>query len=397
MRPALRITFVIALVSGCLWAQRNGTGGGAGTNGPTSGPTPSPPVQQPQTNTIPTQPQRPPVTVSGQVFTADGSILPPGVDIQLVCNGAAKTVSTASPNGTFTAIVGGGSPSGMMGDASEGGTGLMEIAGLSNASGTGAATNPSALSGNSNFSNCDLQAKAPGYVSDRVSYAGRGGGQYMRLVLHRVSGDEGALVSALSLKAPKDAKKYFDNGTALLRRQKYAEAVESFRKAVTAYPQYADAWLALGRAQRRAGHQDESIESFRKAMELDPKFADPWVELGLDAASRSQWQEAAHYLDRAVALDPVGSPISWYTDSIANYSIGKFDEAERSIRKEMTLDTQHANPRAPYVLGMILAAKKDFPGAAANLRQYIAFSPTASDIEIVLKQAADLEAISVSQ
>ena len=212
------------------------------------------------------------------------------------------------------------------------------------------------------------------------------------LVLHRVGADEGTTVSTLSLKAPKDAKKNFDKGNDLFRQKKYASAIESFHKAVTAYPQYADAWLAMGRAQQKAGQQEESLASFRKAMDLDQKLAGPWQELGLAAASHSQWQDAAHFLDRAVELDPVNSPTAWYVDSIANYSLGKLDEAERCMRKEMKLDSQHANARAPYILGLILMAKKDFPEAAASLKEYIAASPNAPDIETVRKQLADLEA-----
>jgi Tfp pilus assembly protein PilF len=80
------------------------------------------------------------------------------------------------------------------------------------------------------------------------------------------------VVSLLSLKAPRDAKKNFDKGTEQARANKLADAAASFQKSVASYPQYADAWLSLGKVQEQLGAKDAAREDFQKAMDLDDKL-----------------------------------------------------------------------------------------------------------------------------
>ncbi len=49
------------------------------------------------------------------------------------------------------------------------------------------------------------------------------------IVLHRITGDEGRVVSLLALRAPKDAKKSFDKGTEQVRANKLTDAAASFK------------------------------------------------------------------------------------------------------------------------------------------------------------------------
>jgi regulator of sirC expression with transglutaminase-like and TPR domain len=64
---------------------------------------------------------------------------------------------------------------------------------------------------------------------------------------------------------------------------------------------------------------------------------------------------------------------------------------EKSARIGARLDTRHNIPRINYLLGLILAQKDDFQGAAENLRLYLQFSPTATDTAKVQQQLAEIE------
>jgi hypothetical protein len=52
--------------------------------------------------------------------------------------------------------------------------------------------------------------------------------------------------------------------------------------------------------------------------------------------------------------------MAWYFNAMANYNLGRFEQAERSVRAEMKLDK---NPRAQYLLGLVPIARKDLRGA----------------------------------
>ena len=104
------------------------------------------------------------------------------------------------------------------------------------------------------------------------------------------------------------------------------------------------------------------------------------MELGLLVAKDGKWEESGKYLDRAVQLDPLDFPQAWYADAVANYNIRNYDAAEKSARSAVRLDPRHANPRSDYLLGLVLAEKKDYAGAAAELAEFVKLAPNAPDL-----------------
>jgi tetratricopeptide (TPR) repeat protein len=210
------------------------------------------------------------------------------------------------------------------------------------------------------------------------------------IVLHRIAAGEGRTVSVLALKAPRDAKKSFDKGVSLAAAHKLPAAVASFESAVASYPEYADAWLGMGKVQWEMGGKEAARGSFAKALDLDSKLVGPWQELGFLACDDSKWEDAIRYLDQAVRLDPMDSPGAWYYDALANYNLGRFAQAERSVRAEMKLD-RGANPREVLLLGLVLIGRRDLEGGAEALRNYIATAPESEDVTLARKQLSSLE------
>lgn len=314
----------------------------------------------------------------------DGSPLPINVNIQSVCLNKQRTVAHASSSGEF-GFQWADNTGSIFEDASENSRLPSTLANNSGGSSSG----PSRLDP---LANCELRAELAGYTSSRISLYQHNSLDAFDvgvIVLHRRTEDEGRTVSALSLRAPKDAKKNFEKGTEQAKANKPADAAASFQKAVASYPQYADAWFSLGQVERQMGARDEARTDFQKAMDLDDKLVGPWQQLGFLASDASKWDEAVHYLDQAVRLDPM-SPMPWYFDAMANYNIQKFDAAERDVRAEMKLNPGQ-NPRSEYLLGLILIARKDMAGGAAALRAYLATTPNGPDSEMAKKQLSRVE------
>src|SRR5450759_1538120 len=106
-------------------------------------------------------------------------------------------------------------------------------------------------------------------------------------------------------------------------------------------------------------------------MEIDDKLIAPWRELGFLASAKADWPETARCLDQAVKLDPTGSPRAWYLDATAHYNLKHYDVAEGAARTAIRLDPKHRNPRADFLLGLVLIAKEDYRGGATMLRSYM--------------------------
>lgn len=412
-----RLAAVSLIAVFALWAQKGGGGIGAGGGATSGSPGSSIGSTSPGTlsrNPSPTSPTttpgiQTPIFLSGKVVMADGVPLPPGIAIQRICQGLARTVAYTDTKGNFSFQW--GDYAGITPDASEpgsfgipggGGGGLSATtAGGSQVSNrTSTAGIPQSGGLGSSIGACELRASLAGYTSDSVNlfmHRSMDNPDVGRIVLHRNTAVEGVSISATSFNAPKDARKAYERGLTSLHKGKQDEAGKDFEKAVGIYPTYADAWVELGRL-RIAGQQTEPArDAFQKALSADSKLVAPYLELGMMSAREQNWQDSAQYLDKAVQLDPVDFPQAWYVDAVANFNLKKLEPAEKSAREAVKLDPQHRNPRADYLLGLVLMEKRDYAGAAAELKNYLAMSPTADNQDEVKKQLEQLEKIQAPQ
>jgi uncharacterized protein HemY len=72
------------------------------------------------------------------------------------------------------------------------------------------------------------------------------------------------------------------------------------------------------------------------------------------------------------------------------------DAAEKSALAAERLDTRHAIPKVSHLLGLILALKKDYAGAAERFKTYLKFAPEAKDAAKVQAQLAEVEKITAA-
>jgi Tfp pilus assembly protein PilF len=363
----LRGVLAAIVCAALLCAQSSSTAGGNGTPS-TSGAseTPRPPGGEPRAILTP------PIFITGVVMTDDGSSLPRNIAIQSICGPVKRSMTHAADNGTFAfrwmAVAS------SFGDASQ----------VARTSGNGAASLTGSRSGSRGLdplANCELLAETPGYSSIRASLYNRAGQQNFdigAIVIHRAVESDGHAVSILALQAPKSARKSYAKAMSLAAEKRTAAALANFQMALKLYPKYADAWLGAGKAQWELGHPEDARSAFEKALELDDRLVDPWRELGYLACAQSKWEDALRYLEQAVRLDPIGSAAPWHFEAIANYNLGRYEAAERGVRTELRLD-RGKNPQGLYLLGLVLAAREDFPGAAKALESYLAVASLSAD------------------
>lgn len=375
------------------------TGGSAGgsTAPPASITRPTTPTQ-PNNTGSPSMPA--PIFLTGQVLLEDGTPPSSPVVIERVCHGQSHAEGYTDSKGYFSIQL--FQPySSVMQDASEDSLGprmgSLSAGGLTPA-GAGSplgASSSGSLAQDRVLLDCELRAKLPGYRSQSVMLASRrpmDPPDVGVILLHRNAGaEDGSTVSAASLAAPKDARKAYEHGEAALARHKPEDARKDFEKAVAAYPGYAAAWCELGKLQMADRDAVGARRSFEAAAKADPKFADPYVELATIEFLARNWQALADVTEKALTLDAFDYPQAFYYNAVANYYLKRMDQAEKSAREAERLDTRHQIVNDWRLLGVILAQRQDYAGAAEQLRNYLKLAPEAPDAATVRAQLAEVE------
>lgn len=369
------------------------TSGNTGAAGPTTGlPTRTPPTTTP-TPTQP-QPQQPtqPIFISGRVMLEDGSSPTESVTIERVCSGSPHAEGYTDSKGYFSIRLGDVN-NGVMQDASEEtrfGAGGIPMSTM----GTSGTTSSMGRFGENRYFDCELRARLAGYRSQSVSLANRrpmDPPDVGVILLHRLGASEGTTVSAAALGAPKDARKAFSKGLEALKKHKLDDAVKNFQKTVDIYPKHAAAWVELGRIRLGAGDAVEARAYFEKAAQAEPKFAMPYLEMAIIEYKAQHWPQLAELSAKVVSLDSFDFPQAHFLNAVANYYLKDLDAAEKSAREAVRLDTRKEYASTFRLLGVILAQKQDYTGAADQFKAYLATGPQANDAAAVRNQLAQVE------
>jgi tetratricopeptide (TPR) repeat protein len=244
------------------------------------------------------------------------------------------------------------------------------------------------------FFGCEIRAVLPGYRSNAVSLANI---RYLdnpdvgSIVLHRIGNGEGLTISATSALAPKDAQKAYAKALDAAAKGKREEAKANLEKAVALYPRYAAAWFELGKWNEQNSDFDTARSNYQQAVQADSKYLPPYERLSALAFKDKDWQHLSDYSAKLLSLDPLNYPDAYYTNGVAGLQLQQYDAAEKSLREAVRLDPEHKNPRAQYVLGLVLAQKHDYAAAAESIRAFLAASPSESDADFIRKQLAQIE------
>jgi len=172
------------------------------------------------------------------------------------------------------------------------------------------------------------------------------------------------------------------------------------------------AYLLLSIAYLRLGDAVKAYEAVNKARALDPLNPEMYRQLSdvlqhqhhndesniaavqasaITSLQDKNWQGAADLSERVLRFNSTDYPTAYYLNAMANLHLGNLDQAEKSAREAIRLDSERHNPRTKYVLGLILAEKHDYKRAADLLNAYLEALPNAPDAEIVRRQLREIE------
>jgi len=102
---------------------------------------------------------------------------------------------------------------------------------------------------------------------------------------------------------PAAAARFMTEGAALHQQQKYAEAVEQYRKAIAADPTQKNAYYNMGLAYYALKKYPETEQACISALKVDPGFADAQYMLTLAYVQQRSWNEAEREAKILAGLD----------------------------------------------------------------------------------------------
>jgi tetratricopeptide (TPR) repeat protein len=325
--------------------------------------------------------------LSGKFVLEDGTPPPDRIRVELTCNSIPRPQGWSDAKGYFTVQLGITNPDEAF-DLSY--SNPMERP----PGGAASVTAPASVDAiPKDLTGCDLRGALLGYSSSIVSLTAHrrlDSPDVGTIVLHRLANVEGLTVSATTALAPPDARKSLDKAMEALKKRNTDDAQKELKKAVEIYPAYAVAWYQLGRVHESRSRWKEAADAYRKSIAADAKYLYPYERLYLVTSHEELWPEVREVTANVIRLDPVDFPRAYYFNAIANLQLNDMDAAEKSAREAVRLDLA-ANPRAGYVLGVILARKSGFGEAADLLRAYLKAAPNSVEVETVKQQLAALD------
>ncbi len=367
---SVRVVLVLAVLTSlpaATLAQRNRGGGGTTSGKPGMGPDTTSP-------TAPTPTVSRPLFISGKVLLDGGGNPPEPVVIERLCNGSTRRQGYTDARGTFQFQ-------------------LDQSPGFQDASESSNSGNPFASLGRNSqnqdtfklqYQGCEFRAVLSGFISSTAPLRLQGSTWEYDLgtiFLKRLEEAPGTTISMTTMTAPNDAKHAYEKGKKALDAGKLPEAEKDLTKAVGVYPNFAAAWSLLGDIHQQQKQFEQATNEYKQALAADPRFVNPSFGLGLIAMQEKRWQDAAQFTDQVIKMNSLAFPTSYFYNAVANYNLGKMEQAEASARKFKSLDTQHHHPDAALLLGQILAQKNDFSGAAQEFKEYLTLVPDASNAD----------------
>jgi outer membrane protein assembly factor BamD (BamD/ComL family) len=336
--------------------------------------------------------------LNGQIKTTDGSAVPFDVMVERICNERVRQQVYAGPQGAFSMQM--GSKADVIADA----TADVDLRDMGNAN------DPSLGIPRRLLQNCELRASAPGFrprvlmLMDLTVTAGTV--DVGTMVVERATKVEGATLNVAAYRAPKEARKAYEKGMSAARNGKLTDAQKNLEKAVEIYPKYASAWYELGVVRQKGNEKDGARAAYTQAAEIDRKFLAPYVLLAEMAYTAKDWPEVlrltehiieldplnhANVTGYVVDLDPVNSAEAYFYNAVANYQLGRVDQAEKSALKAEHVDLLTKFPQMHLLLAEIFSDKGNYGGAIAEIETYIELVPGTKDAEVLRERMAKLE------
>ncbi|ABX09372.1 tetratricopeptide repeat-containing sulfotransferase family protein [Prochlorococcus marinus] len=179
----------------------------------------------------------------------------------------------------------------------------------------------------------------------------------------------------------KDPRVYSNIGAIYKQRNNLDKACFYLKKAVTLFPEYADAYSNLALILKEKGELKEAELYARKAISLKPNLCDAYLILGGILQDQGDLDQAILCTRKAIILDP-NLASSHLNLGVLLKEKGNLKEAEDATRKAISLQSNLAN--AHLNLGVLLKEKGNLKEAEDATRKAISLQSNLANAHLNL-------------
>ena len=177
-------------------------------------------------------------------------------------------------------------------------------------------------------------------------------------------------VSARELSIPERAAKAYAKGMDRISKNDPAGSLIYFQRAASEFPNFYEAYHAIGLAQLRLGHEQEAEQAFQKS--IGGHYAEPHFGLSALLCNQQKFAEAEPIIRNGLELAPGFGPghfvLAW-----ALFGLNRLDEAEKIAHEASIRDPRLA--MAHLLLASIYIRRSDYSEELVELDAYLRLEP----------------------
>lgn len=235
---------------------------------------------------------------------------------------------------------------------------------------------------------CRLEAELKGYASSAIDISDINGylstDKVLPPIVLYVKGADPRVIREDVDDVPGAARGEWKDVLQALNSGNVQEVANHLKAVVAAAPRFARGWDSLGIAYETMAMSAEARDAYTHATEIDPKMTVAFVTLSREDVLTKDWQGAINAADAAIKLDVKHLYSEVYLHrGVAEYELKNLDAAQADVKKSLEMNYKTAKYRGEFVLGQILAAKGDIPGARQHITKYLELAKTPTDLDLI--------------
>ena len=148
-------------------------------------------------------------------------------------------------------------------------------------------------------------------------------------------------------------------------KESLMKAIELARKAIELDNSMASAQALLGHLFTMVRQHERGIAEAQKAVELDPSSSHAYFSLGFTLNFAGRHEEAILHFEKAIRLNPLGPPNFWHHLGVAYRETGQYDKAIAAVKRVLQREPKDVLAYAGLTVSCMYAGREEEAREAA--------------------------------